>query len=158
MVFVFSANERRIAAIAQTGGYTEVKEFYDYLLNRIRVSFIARNMAETEDSSFTLYLSKKMSYDQFAAKVAERLGVDPTHIRFWTVNASNGRPKATVRRLPNVILGGILAPSFNSYGNTQNQRSDSLYYEALEMSLSELEMRKNMKITWLSEGITKEVN
>jgi ubiquitin carboxyl-terminal hydrolase 7 len=148
----------RAAAITQSGGYVDVKEFYNYLLNRISVQFQGRNIPNAEDSSFSLYLSKLMSYDQFAVKVAEKLNVDPTHLRFTTVNATNGRPKTYVKRLPNVTLGGILSLTYNAYAPTQNQRNDALYYEILEMSLSELEMRKNIKITWLSDGLTREVS
>ena len=43
--------------------------------------------------------------------------------------------------------------------NTLNatQRNDAFYFEVLEMSLAELDTKKNIKVTWLSEGITKEV-
>jgi hypothetical protein len=43
--------------------------------------------------------------------------------------------------------------------NTLNstQRNDAFYFEVLEMSLAELDTKKSIKLTWLSEGITKEV-
>lgn len=43
--------------------------------------------------------------------------------------------------------------------NTLNSthRNDAFYFEVLEMSLAELDTKKNIKVTWLSEGITKEV-
>jgi len=37
-----------------------------------------------------------------------------------------------------------------------NQSPDTLYYEILEMSLTDLEQRKTVKVTWLPEGVTKE--
>ena len=97
-----------------------------------------------------------MSYDQFSAKVGERLKVDPTHIRFSTVNAATGKPKAIVRRNANQNLSQILSPQFGTYNNS-NQRADALYYEVMDMSLSELETKKLLKVTWVSEGVTKEV-
>ena len=36
-------------------------------------------------------------------------------------------------------------------------RGDALYYEVLEMSLSDYESKKCLKVTWLPDGITKEV-
>lgn len=44
-------------------------------------------------------------------------------------------------------------------GNSLNssQRGDAFYFEVLEMSLAELDTKKSIKLTWLSEGITKEV-
>lgn len=57
----------------------------------------------------------------------------------------------------NQSLLNILNPT--GYGQlNMNQRSDSLYFEVLDMSLAELDTKKSLKITVLSEGITKEVS
>ena len=46
-----------------------------------------------------------------------------------------------------------------TYGALNVQaKNDALYYEVLDMSLAELDTKKNVKVTWLSEGITKEVS
>ena len=120
------------------------------------IKFYAR-LPKNDDEVFELALSRKMSYDQFSAKVGERLKVDPTHIRFSTMNATTLKPKAIIKRNPNQNLWQILMPQFNSYNNS-NQKSDSLFYEVMEMSLSELETKKSMKVTWVSEGVMKEVS
>jgi ubiquitin carboxyl-terminal hydrolase 7 len=136
---------------------TDVREFYDNLLHRIRVKFAPKhddgNMRE-----FELDLSKRMTYAVLAQRVAEALGsdVDPTHLRFSPVNASNGRAKVPVRHTTTHNLGAILTPGYNNYGATINQRADALYYEVLEVSMSELETRKNVKVIWLTEGVAKE--
>jgi ubiquitin carboxyl-terminal hydrolase 7 len=101
-------------------------------------------------------MSTKFSYDQIAAKVGEKLEVDPTHLRFYTVNASTGNPKTPIKRNLSQNLQQILTPPYSTFGNN-NQRADMLYFEILDMSLSELDTKKNLKVTWLSEGITKEV-
>ena len=146
--------EKEISSIASTGGYTDVREFYDYLLNRKQVIFSPRIAAEGARESFKLDLSRKMSYEQFSAKVGEYLKVDPTHIRFSTVNATTGKAKANIKRNAALSLNQILAPSF-AYGNS-NQRDDALYYEVLDMSLSELDTKKNLKVFYVSEGQSKE--
>ena len=135
--------------------YTDARQYYDYLLNRVPVAFMPRT-AESEGGEFTLTLSKKMTYDQFSMKVGEHLGVDPTFIRYATVNATTGKPKTWVKRTVNQNLLQILTSQY-SYGYT-NHRSDALYYEVLDTSLSEYETKKIMKITWLSDGISKEVS
>ena len=155
--FQKALSEREISAIAQTGGYTDAREYYDYLLNRIMVRFSPKFTTDREDSSFTLALSRKMSYDQLAAKVGEHLKVDPTHLRFTTVVASTAKPKAPVRRNQSMSLWQILVPPIGTY-NSSNQRPDALYYEILEMSISELETKKNLKVNWVTDGITKEVS
>jgi ubiquitin carboxyl-terminal hydrolase 7 len=139
----------------KVGGYADAREYYDYLLNRIVVKFNPKPPSDPEQNNFDVVLSRKMSYDQFSAKVGERLGVNPTHIRFSTVNSATGKPKATVRRNPNQTLSQILFPQFGAYN--ANQRPDALYYEIMDMSLSELETKKSIKVTLVTDGLTKEV-
>jgi ubiquitin carboxyl-terminal hydrolase 7 len=88
--------------------------------------------------------------------VGEALNVDPTHLRFWTVNATNGNPKAAVKRGQSQNLQTILNPPYSTFSNN-NQRADALYFEVLEISLSELDTKKNLRVIWLSEGTSKEV-
>lgn len=153
-----SLTEKEAAAISATGRYTDVREFYDYLLNRVNVQFAPKGQTDKErDTSFYMWLSKKMTYDQFAAKVGEHLKVDPTHLRFSTVNISTGKPKVPIKRTANLTLSQILYPSaYPNYGNAHNQRVDALYYEVLEYSLSELDQMKGFKVIWLPDGIIKE--
>jgi len=133
----------------------DARVFYDFLLHRRFVKFFPHPRTATpEQEPFTLPLSGKHEYDQVATKVGEKLKIDPTHLRFWTINVTTGNPKATVKRVQ--TLQTILNPPYSTFSNN-NQRSDALYYELLDMSLSELDTKKALKIVWLSEGITKEV-
>ena len=135
--------------------YHDARQYYDYLLNRVSIRFYPRGKEATEE--FDLLLSKKMTYDQFSYRVGEHLKADPTHLRFATVNVTNSKPKAYVKRNLNQNLNQILSSQYSSYGYT-NHRNDCLYYEILETSLADYETKKMIKVTWLSEGITKEVN
>jgi ubiquitin carboxyl-terminal hydrolase 7 len=146
--------DKETSQITASGGCVEAKEFYDYLLNRINVEFVPRT-AESEDPNFTLTLSKKMTYTQFAGKVAESLGTEPSHLRFTTVSAA-GKPKQSVKYNANSTLNTILFPGPYSYSANATQRPDAMFYEILDMSLVELEQRKPIKITWLPEGLSKE--
>ncbi|KAL8810807.1 MAG: hypothetical protein Q9223_002107 [Gallowayella weberi] len=153
--FQKTLSDKENSAIASAGGYTDAREFYDYLLNRIVIKFFPKITTEPAGSVFSLALSRKMSYDQFSAKVGEHLKVDPTHLRFSTVLSTTGKPKQPVRRNQGVSLSQILVPSVGTYV-TSNQRGDALFYEVLEMSISELETKKNIRVHWLSEGVVKE--
>ncbi|KAJ5665218.1 Ubiquitin carboxyl-terminal hydrolase 21 [Penicillium maclennaniae] len=136
--------------------YQDARQFYDYLLNRMEVSFAPIKSVEGQESAeFTLTLSRKMTYDQFSKKVAEHLNVEPTHLRFSPVLASNGKPKASIKRNVTSTLAQILSGQYGTYGYTMH-RPDALYYEVLEMSLSDYESKKCIKVTLLPEGITKE--
>lgn len=154
--FQKSLSEKESSVIASTGGYTDAREFYDYLLNRIVVRFSPKTATDQEGSVFSLPLSKKMSYDQFSAKVGEHLGVDPTHLRFSTVLSTTGQAKQPVRRNQALSLSQILTPALGTYANS-NQRGDAFFYEVLEMSISELETKRNIRVHWLPEGVIKEV-
>jgi ubiquitin carboxyl-terminal hydrolase 7 len=106
---------------------------------------------------FEMVLNNKMSYDRLSDKVGEKLGVEPTHLRFYTVNASSNNPRAAVKRNQNQTLSVILNPA--GYGQmNMNQRNDALFFEVLDMSLAELDTKKSVKLILLSEGITKEVS
>lgn len=102
-------------------------------------------------------LSTKFTYDQMAARVGEQLGVEPTHLRFHTVNSSTNNPKSPVRRNQSQTLQQILTPPYSSFGNS-TQRYDALFFEVLDITLSELDTKKSLKVTLISEGITKEVS
>ena len=90
-------------------------------------------------------------------RVGNYLSVPATHIRLWTVNATTNNPKAPVRRGTNPSLRQILNP-MGSNTLSSTQRNDAFYFEVLEMSLAELDTKKSVKLTWLSEGITKEAS
>ena len=146
--------------------------FYDFLVNRMYVQFEPRVLPvqnlqarEEGDEIFRIPLSKKDSYDALAIKVAEYLSsvstagpIDPSHLRFTTANTSTGKPRAIVKRQQGTTVANILLGTggYGSYGYAPTQAPDHLFYEVLEMSLTDLEQRKNVRVIWLSEGITKE--
>jgi ubiquitin carboxyl-terminal hydrolase 7 len=109
-----------------------------------------------QGDDFTLTLSRKMTYDQFSKKVGEHLNVDPSHLRFSPVLATNGKAKQPIKRNINQTLFQILNGQYGSYGYSMHL-ADALYYEVLDTSLSEYETKKTLKVTWLAEGINKEV-
>ena len=147
------ADDARIAQLPQ-GALSDAKQYYEFMANRITISIAPRDKVE-QDKYTEIMLSKKMTYDQMSARVGERLAVDPTHLRFWTVNAQTGKPKSAVKR--SATLSHILYPQFSSYGYN-SQRQDMLYYDILDQSLAEFETKKPLKLILLSEGITKEVS
>ncbi|KAK3501559.1 hypothetical protein B0T13DRAFT_446675 [Neurospora crassa] len=136
---------------------TDAREYYDFLYHRKVVRFCPHpQKADVQQyPQFELVLSSKMSYDKLSEKVGEHIGVEPTHIRFYTINGANGNPRTAVKKLSNQTVERILTPP--GYGQMNlNQLSDALYYEVLDISLAELDTKKSLKVTWLSEGITKE--
>lgn len=150
-------NKSSEESVKKSDRFEDAREYYDFLLNKKTVKFHAHPTRSdpAKYPAFELVLNSRISYDQLAEKVGSVLTVDPTHIRFYTVNGATGNPRTPVKRGPNQTLQSILVPS--GYGQlNMNQRPDALYFEVLDMSLAELDTKKNVKVTWLSEGITKE--
>ncbi|KAG5291642.1 ubiquitin carboxyl-terminal hydrolase [Histoplasma ohiense] len=133
--------------------YTDARQYYDYLLNRISVKFAP--LKPDDNETFDLTLSRKMTYEQWTTKVGEHLNVDPTHIRFAPVLQNSGKPKPFIKRNATQNLQQILTSQYSAYGYAAH-RPDALYYEILETSLSEYETKKIIKVTWLPDGISKE--
>lgn len=146
------------SSVVTLSNIEDAAQFYDYLLHRRVVKFQPhpRNSNGLHQEIFELGLSNKELYARFAAKVGERLHVLPTHLRFWTINATNGNPKSVVKHSQTQTLLGAFNSTYNSFSNS-NQRQDALAYEVLDMSLAELETKRPMRIIWLCDGVTKEV-
>jgi ubiquitin carboxyl-terminal hydrolase 7 len=160
MIPIVNMSSSSIKSLTAPDRIEAAPQFYDFLVHRRVVRFHphpTRNLNPEELEAFSLVLSARNSYDQIAAKVGDRLGIASTHLRFWTVNATTNNPKASVKRGPTATLQTILNPPFSTFSNN-NQRSDSMYYEVLDISLSELDTKKPIRVTWLSEGLTKEVS
>ena len=147
------------ASAAVSDHIDDAKIYYDFLRHR-RVIKIYPHPTRGPDPGvepFNMVLSSKYTYDQVATKVGEKLNADPTHLRFWTINVTTGNPKSAVKRAQNTqTLQSILTPQYSTFNNN-SQRHDALFFEILDMSLSEMDTKKLYKITWLSDGITKEV-
>ncbi|KAG6004547.1 hypothetical protein E4U21_000931 [Claviceps maximensis] len=137
--------------------FEDAREYYDFLENKRTVRFHPHptRCDQEEYQPFDLVLNAKTNYDTLSERVGAYLKVEPTHIRLWTVNATTNNPKVAVRRGTNPSLRQILNPMGSNALNS-SQRGDAFYYEVLEMSLAELDTKKSIKLTWLSEGITKE--
>lgn len=139
--------------------FEDAREYYDFLEHRRTVRYHPHPTRCDQDvyQPFELVLNSKINYDTMSDRVGAHLNVPPTHIRFWTVNATTNNPKTPVRRGTNPSLRQILNPMGTSTLNS-SLRGDAFYFEVLDMSLAELDTKKSVKLTWLSDGITKEVS
>ena len=138
-------------ALVQSGKFATAPEYYDFVNNKITIRISPRSADATPNEKFELVLSRKMTYDTIVQRIGERLSVDPACVRLCTVNPVSGQPKTYVKAISTLTLATILQPAY------LEQPSDQLMYEVLEMSLREFESKKLIKVSYLPEGITKEV-
>ncbi|KAG7531294.1 hypothetical protein FFLO_04472 [Filobasidium floriforme] len=125
--------------------YSQVPQFYDFLQNRVLVSFKPKFEEVTETNpEFELILSKKNTYDVMAQRVGDYLKHDPLRLRFTSANANNLGPKAVIKRALNQSVGDLTQTGFYAHQHVNLV----LYYEKLDVSIIELETKKSLKITW----------
>jgi ubiquitin carboxyl-terminal hydrolase 7 len=143
MITIFShlCTLKRLAELKKQRLYLDPVAFYDFFTNRVLVQFkpLHDDMATTVE--FDLLLSNKLTYDQMASQVGERLQHDPMKLQF--TSSHQGNPKDIIRR---TAAQGTLADMIqSSYKNAPN---NVLFYELLDMSIKEIETKRNVKVTW----------
>ncbi|KAI9219153.1 hypothetical protein BC828DRAFT_399081 [Blastocladiella britannica] len=126
--------------------------------------------APAASGEFTLTVSKKMPFDDLAARVALELGIDdPTKLRF-TSTYLNEVPRAVVKRGPGVTLLDMLGGSSSIYHVSAYGRSPAyggggggitgpgadrrhvVLYEILAVSLAELEAKRLVRVACVLPG------
>jgi len=138
--FQAELSEKEISDFEHQNMLSTPIQFYDLLQNRVLIKFKPR-FEEAGLEEFELVLSKKMNYDTLAARVGEHLRHDPIKLRFTTAS-NTGQPRQVLKRALNQMVAEILQPT---YGNNQ---TSVLFYEMLEVSIVELETKRNLKIIW----------
>ncbi|TFK29868.1 ubiquitin carboxyl-terminal hydrolase 5 [Coprinopsis marcescibilis] len=141
--FQVDLSEKEIHDLDTQGMYSNPAHFYDFLQNRVMLLFRPKNEEVTADNpEFSVVLSKKHNYDIMAQKVGESLRHDPIKLRFTTTHASNGSPKAVLKRSLNQSISEIMAHNYISPATTV------ILYEKLDVSIVELETKRSLKVFW----------
>ncbi|XP_042416954.1 ubiquitin C-terminal hydrolase 13-like isoform X4 [Zingiber officinale] len=120
--------------------YPDIPSFLEYVRNRQVVHF--RSLERPKENDFSLELSKHFSYDDVVERVAPLLRVDdPSKIRLTAHNCYSQQPKPQPIKFRGV---DHLSDMLVHY----NQTSDILYYEILDIPLSELQGLKTLKVAF----------
>ncbi|KAJ8078640.1 ubiquitin-specific protease ubp15 [Marasmius tenuissimus] len=133
--------EREIHDLESQGLHSNPMQFYDFLQNRVMIIFRPKSDdVDEEHPDFNLILSKKQNYDTMSMKVGEFLRHDPIKLRFTTTHAQNGTPKSILKRSLNQSVAEIMAPYYTT--------SAVILYEKLDVSIVELETKRQLKVIW----------
>lgn len=143
----------RVAALPQ-GCHATVKDYFEFLQNRVVVQFKPRELdprlPEHQNQEFELELAKKMPYDVVAERVAQRLDAEPMKLRFSTQTSQASASRNTIKRAPGVTLSTMLHQSYGPHN------PNVLYYEILDIAITEFEVKKYMKITFLDSQLKEQ--
>ncbi|KAK3819643.1 MAG: ubiquitin carboxyl-terminal hydrolase 5 [Benniella sp.] len=152
IVFQKDLTPKELGELKDQNAKASIIQYYEYIFNRIIVEFKPKNDEGGTLPTYSIELSRKSTYDQVAAKLAEKLGVDPLHIQFTTTSSPSGLPKNTLKRSANLPLQEMLVPGHVHLGNQYNV----LFYEKLDMSIVELESKRLVKVTWVGPTLKDE--
>jgi ubiquitin carboxyl-terminal hydrolase 7 len=146
-IYVFQINEKEKL---QTYKNPLVIDYFSHLCLQVEILFCDKN--NPNDEGFTLLLSLKMKYDEFAKLVAAHINHDFMHIQFLRTTNSYDM-KATVGTAIKYNQDFQLKDAFNL--NTK-QAVRKLFYSKLTMNIIELDERRQFKVTWLSSNLKNE--
>jgi len=96
----------------------------------------------TKKVAFTLELSKRLLYDQVTKRIADKLSTDQNKIRLTGHNHFFDSAKNTpFKRQERMTLLDMLSTYYQPL-------SDTLFFEALDVPVSELENKRQIKLAW----------
>ena len=125
------------------------------------ITFVDKNMPN--EDGFTLTLSLKLKYEEFAKIVGDYLKCDFLKLQFFRANAydlksSTVSPNQSIKYNPDFTLKDAfnLNASKPQQGQQQGANVKKLYYSKLSIKISELEERRPFKCLWLSQNLKTE--
>ena len=142
--FQVEISEAEIQDYEAQGMYSTPIAHYDYLQNRVQVTFRPKYKEQISENvtEFNLILSKKTNYDRMAELVGAKVKQDPLKIRFTTTQNTNGSPKSIIKRGMNQPVQDLITPGYLT------ENSHVILYELLDISIVELETKKSFTVTW----------
>ena len=169
-IYVFQINEKDKLR-ANLYDLPLVEDYFNDLMLQVDVWFGDKLVAN--DEGFSLHLSLKMKYDEFAKMVGEKLEYDPKKIQFFR-SATSGLSTATsvtsttsmlpVKYGPEVTLcealginkAQIQQQAQQNQQSAGGQQTRKLFYQKLKLTLSELEERRQFRCLWTSANLKVE--
>lgn len=123
------------------------KDYFIDLLYRVDVTFIDKS--NSQDVGFTLELSQRMTYDQMATAVSQKINVDPYNIQFFKCQNYKDIPGAPLRSSYDGSLKDLLV-------YTKPKSVKKIFYQKLSMNINELESKKQFKCLWIDLNLKEE--
>ncbi|XP_023345461.1 ubiquitin carboxyl-terminal hydrolase 7 isoform X1 [Eurytemora carolleeae] len=123
------------------------RDYFRDLFYKVEVNFCDKNLPN--DPGFNLQLSQRINYDQLAKKVADQLETEPDLLQFFKSQSYRDGPGQALR----CNFEGTLKDIIQYFRPKQVKR---VYYQRLQISISELENKKQFKCLWISSNLKEE--
>lgn len=123
------------------------EDYFRDLLYRVEVTFIDKT--NPNDTGFTLELSQRMTYDQMASAVGQKINTNPYEIQFFKCQNYKDIPGHPLRCSYEGSLKDLLV-----YNKPKGAKK--IFYQQLSMNINELESKKQFKCLWLSINMKEE--
>ncbi|XP_018373851.1 PREDICTED: ubiquitin carboxyl-terminal hydrolase 7 isoform X4 [Trachymyrmex cornetzi] len=122
------------------------REYFKDLFYRVEVTFCDKLIPN--DPGFTMELSLRMTYDQMAKAVAQRVGTDPYLLQFFKCQNYKDSPGHPLKCTFDGTLKELVA-----YCKTKVKK---LFYQQLSIRVNELENKKQFKCIWVGPSLKEE--
>ncbi|XP_044758285.1 ubiquitin carboxyl-terminal hydrolase 7 isoform X2 [Coccinella septempunctata] len=122
-------------------------DYFKDLFYRVEVTFIDKCIPN--DQGFTMELSQRMTYDQLARAVAQRVGTDPYLLQFFKCQSYKDIPGNPLRCTFEGTLKDLLV-------FTKPKVPKKIFYQQLSIRINELENKKQFKCVYLGPKIKEE--
>ncbi|XP_048519747.1 ubiquitin carboxyl-terminal hydrolase 7 isoform X2 [Dendroctonus ponderosae] len=122
-------------------------DYYKDLFYRVEVTFVDKTIPN--DQGFTMELSQRMTYDQFARAVAQRVGTDPYLLQFFKCQSYKDSPG---NALPCTFQGTLKELVVFSKPKVPKK----IFYQQLSIRVNELENKKQFKCLYVGPYMKEE--
>lgn len=122
-------------------------DYFKDLFCRVEVTFVDKCIPN--DQGFTMELSQRMTYDQFARAVAQRVGTDPYLLQFFKCQSYKDSPGHPLRCTFEGTLKDLLVYS-------KPKVPKKIFYQQLSIRVNELENKKQFKCVYVGPKMKDE--
>ncbi|XP_023287513.1 ubiquitin carboxyl-terminal hydrolase 7-like [Orussus abietinus] len=122
------------------------RDYFKDLFYRMEVTFCDKTIPN--DPGFTMELSQRMTYDQIAKAVAQRVGTDPYLLQFFKCQNYKESPGHPLKCTFEGTLKDIVTFC--------KPKTRKIFYQQLSIRVNELENKKQFKCTWVGPSLKEE--
>ncbi|KAK7792272.1 hypothetical protein R5R35_013305 [Gryllus longicercus] len=141
-IIVFQKDERDVMYDLPT-----CRDYFKDLFHHVEVTFCDKMIPN--DPGFTIDLSQRMTYDQMARAVAQRVGTDPYLLQFFKCQNYKDSPGHPLRCTFEGTLKELLV-----YCKPKTPKK--IFYQQLNIRINELENKKQFKCLWVGPKLKEE--